>query len=217
MAINKYTYENKTLYFNFFNDLYFFSKQEKSYNSNWFYNSKEYNNQIKYNNEKNYINISVDFIVNEEKKQELIEIFEENEGKSGSFWLETYINKIELFEDVNNLDNFVNVKSANNLDFYNNKNKHLTIRKNNYKDASYINQTTITDIEFVKINNVLKFFDYEKIELNNNISFNIIKEKRIITDLLLVRFDQDVLQFNRIANGLYKTSIKFKELIQETP
>ena len=206
---NTIFYENTEFYEDFFKDFFKPQKIKKEIKSEFFYNGKDYNYKVRYNNEENYIFINFDIVVNNEKKEDLKEIFINHKGKFKPFWLEVYNNKIELYDDANIDDNFLNVKKRNYTTNLNSRKKHLCLRSKNYNNNN--------NYQLLKIESIDDLLEYEKINLSQNLIYDIKKGEEIINELLYIRFNLETLSFKRISRDLFTVSLSFKELIQETP
>ena len=219
--INRYKYHDINFYFNMLYTNYNILNYNKNIKSEWFYLGKEFQNQIKINNIKNTFEINFDILLNIYEKNDFINIFKENKGKYGKFWLELPLFSYVLARDASIGSNYIVVENTNNYLTTSNFKRHIAISKTPKYERSIENPNTnnriLNGLTLAKITSVQNLENgTEKINLDKILEFDLLKGTECISDLLLVRFDFDNMVINRVNTDLYKITLTFKELQQET-
>lgn len=141
----------------------------------------------------------------------MIRFFKRVQGRYKSFYAPTWVNDIEIYNDLVSSNNFVYTEWAKISDFYlsNNRSKKLVIFTKDW-------QSFIFDIMTYTYEDVDEETRYGKIIFTTNIGFNLRKERILMASYLnLVRFDSDELQLNYESNTVANTTLVMKEVDDE--
>lgn len=141
----------------------------------------------------------------------MIRFFKRVQGRYKSFYAPTWVNDIQIYDDLLPTNNFVYTEWGKISDFYlsNKRSKKLVIFTKDW-------QNFILDILTYTYENRADGTKYGKVVFTNNIGFNLSKDNILMASYLnLVRLDSDELQLNYETNEVANTTLVLREVDDE--